>query len=138
MTPRMMETTVTVVVSLVRVSLSGQVILLNSARSPRNHSLIPVFFVLSLIYVTPYPVRLLGFFVIRVLLTESTILLGLKSFRMILLFLCRIVVTLFALCACQGNSNAQNFHLQLIISSGLLLSPVFGHKKKTYSIATLL
>lgn len=138
MTPRIMDTTVTVTVSLVRVSLSGQVILLNSARSPRNQSPIPAFFVFLLIYVTPYPVRLLGFFVIRVLFTESAILSGLKSLRMILLVLSRIVVTLFALCACQGNSNAQNFHLHIKIFVESSFIPVFGHKKKTYSIARLL
>jgi hypothetical protein len=45
---------------------------------------------------------------------ELTIFLGLKTIRMVLLFLGRIVVTLLAFRTCQCDPYAHNFHLQFL------------------------
>lgn len=65
---------------------------------------------------------------------ESAILAGFQSFRMILFLLRSIVVTLLALCTCQCNLHAHNFHLQFFNYAFVF----FRHKKKTYSIASLI
>ena len=91
---------------------------------------------------------------------ESAILSGFQSLRMILFLLRSIVVTLLALCTCQCNLHAHNFHLQFFnyaffFMPGTVSAAVsrdsrclfhqairslrfFRHKKKTYSIASLI
>ena len=56
---------------------------------------------------------LLSFFVHRMSLAESAVLLCLHAVRMSLLILRHVVVALFAFCACQCNLSAHDFHLRL-------------------------
>lgn len=65
---------------------------------------------------------------IGMLLAERTVLLGLHSFRMQLLLLHSVVVTLLAFGTCQSNSNAHCVHLQLTIFSCCFYH--LRHKKK--------
>ena len=68
---------------------------------------------------------------IGMLLAERTVLLGLHSFRMQLLLLHSVVVTLLAFGTCQSNSNAHCVHLQLTIFSCCFYH--LRHKKKNLS-----
>ena len=62
-------------------------------------------------------------------LTEFAIFLCFHSVRMILLFLCHVVIALLAFCTCQCNLNSHDLPPPLLF---------FRHKKKTTSIAVSL
>ena len=67
--------------------------------------------------------RLLGFLVQRVLPAETTILVHFEPVRIVLLVFHRVVVALFALCACQSNLDS---HFGTSRSFGFFASLDFG------------
>ena len=66
--------------------------------------------------------------------TESTVFTCFHSVRMSFLILCHVVVTLFAFCTCQCDSNAHNFHLAFFFFSTTAATlSNFRHKKKAFA-----
>ena len=137
MSPNATEVATTAIVCLVSDFLSGQMIFLNSAFKPLNQLFLGAFSALTVVSPIvhfPFDLLLLRFFVHGVLFAESTVFLGFHSVRVILLFFCHVVISLFAIHTCQCDLYAHDFHLRLItfFAGGLRKPPSFRHKKKAY------
>lgn len=125
--PKTSVAAITTTDCFVRVSLSGQMILLNSAFKPLIKSFLGAF---SLLAVSPIihvllKTGLLSFFVHCVSLAESAVLLGLHAVRMSFLILRHVVIALLAFCTCQCNLCAHDFHLRLILCKAAFFSACY-------------
>ncbi len=126
-----METNTTATDCFNRVSLSGQMIFLNSALTPSKNFTLGALGVLDTFCSFDILCKLLSkkqraadsgpqdtsrqlfcLFVRCVLLAESAVFLGFHSVRMRLLILGCVIVALFAFCTCQCDSCTHFFHLR--------------------------